>query len=148
MQYPQKLTFRILGTPGHKQSARFTSIGGKIRSFQPNEVVKNQNTIKSVIMGQLPENFIPYGGPIKVTYDFIYMPLKSFSKKLLNRIESGEVIYKTTKPDTDNLIKMHKDAMNNMVYIDDAQVCVERPSKYFGINPMTIITVYFIPKQI
>jgi Holliday junction resolvase RusA-like endonuclease len=40
--------------------------------------------------------------------------------------------FKTTKPDCDNLVKLAKDALNKIVYRDDAQVVRVHAEKVFG----------------
>lgn len=41
-------------------------------------------------------------------------------------------IYKTTKPDIDNLFKAATDAMTGIIWEDDDQICVNRSSKWFA----------------
>lgn len=51
-----------------------------------------------------------------------------------NHHSDGE--YKTTKPDTDNLIKLLKDVMTKLgFWHDDAQVCSEINEKFFAVHP-------------
>ena len=50
--------------------------------------------------------------------------------------------WKTTRPDTDNLIKLFKDCMTRTHYWqDDAQVCSEITEKFFGDKPGIYVRV-------
>ena len=50
--------------------------------------------------------------------------------------------WKTTKPDTDNLIKLFKDCMTRCHYWhDDAQVCSEITEKFYGSKPGIYVRV-------
>lgn len=143
------ITFNILGIPKPKQSARFSafSSGGKtfVRSYQSSDVKQNERNIQLDIKRKLPKDFVPYDGPLYINVTFIFPPLKSFKKKQREMIEKGEVIYKTTKPDlTDNLMKGLCDAMNGIVWIDDALIARVSSVKIYGKVPQTIIAVHKI----
>ena len=67
------------------------------------------------------------------------MPIPpSWSKK---RHEKMELKYHTVKPDLDNLVKTVKDALNGIVWLDDAQVCALEASKSYSPDPGTEITI-------
>ena len=140
-------TLIILGTPQSKQSARFRIANKKgsdkkfIMSYQKKSVKDNELNIAYDVKSQLPKSYIPFDEPISVEVLFVFPPLKSWSKKKLSELESGKIIYKDTKPDlTDNLMKGLFDAMNKIVYTDDARVCEVSSKKIFGIVPRTEVT--------
>jgi len=89
------------------------------------------------------KHIFPFPAKIPVSIDAHYIfPLpQNVSKKLIKRIEAGEIIEHVVKPDEDNLSKMIKDCMNKHVYHDDAQVWECSGRKYYGLVPKTIITV-------
>lgn len=64
----------------------------------------------------------PYIGPVRLITKWIWPCIKQHPME-------G---YKTTKPDTDNLIKMFKDCMTGGYWIDDAQVASEITEKFYG----------------
>ena len=126
----------IPGIPTPKQSVRF-DFKNK-RTYQPAKVEQKAHSMAWIIKEQLPYDFTPFTGPVKILLlHYIFPPLKSFSKKKLKAIQEGETIYKTTKPDiTDNLAKMLFDCMEGFVYLNDSQVCsMDRVSKYYGMIP-------------
>ena len=135
-----KIKFKILGIPQPKQSARFKSqrYGNKtfLKSFQPDKVIENERNIAFDVKSQLPLGFIPFCEAIKVKVLFVFPPLKGFSKSKLNALTSGATIYKTTKPDlTDNLMKGTMDALNGIVFTDDAIIAEVESKKVYGIIP-------------
>ena len=94
---------------------------GKPMTYEPVEL----KTLRSKLMGLLvkyrPE--APLVGPIQLVTKWIY-PARG-------KHASGE--YKTTKPDTDNMIKLLKDCMTDCGYWkDDAHVASEVTEKFYG----------------
>ena len=137
-----KINLVIPGIPQPKQSARFRAVknGNKsfVKSYQKKEVKENERNIKYEIRSQLPVGFIPFQNGIKVNkLHYIFPPLKGFSKKKMQEIVDGAIIYKDTKPDlTDNLQKGLFDAMEGLVFLNDSQVCeLNNVKKYYGFQP-------------
>ena len=79
-----------------------------------------------------------YKGAIKIEVGF-YMPIpKSLSKKKQEEL-AGE--WHTKKPDTDNLIKGVKDALEGIAFNNDSQVCHETSYKMYSKNPRIEVVV-------
>ena len=57
----------------------------------------------------------PYTCPVSVHIIFRYKKPKTSKDK---------GIFKTTRPDLDNLIKSITDALNGIAYLDDSQICI------------------------
>lgn len=73
--------------------------------------------------------------------DPIQGPIRLVTKWCFGKANCKKAQWKTTKPDTDNLIKLFKDCMTLLNYWnDDAQVCSEVTEKYW--NPVTGIWVH------
>lgn len=138
----------ILGTPQPKQSARFKSMkakGGKtyVMSYQKKSVVDNAENIGHTALSQLPAGFKPYESAIGVKVLFVFPPLTSWSKTQKAIFESGLVtIYKSTRPDSDNLEKCLWDGLNGIVFKDDSLVCKKEVAKIYGKEPRTEIEFY------
>jgi Holliday junction resolvase RusA-like endonuclease len=130
----------ILGEPKPKQSAKFAKMGKFVKSYQPKEVVQNERNIRTQIISQLPKDFVPYKGGLKMTIIYVFPPLKSMSKKVIKKVEEG-TLHKITRPDLDNLTKSLLDAMNGVVFIDDAQVVYLSLTKKYGNTPETLIHI-------
>lgn len=141
-----EIKIKVLGTPQPKQSARFRiqKFGGKtfVKSYQDDKTVQNEQNFSAVAQTQLPEGFVPFSGPLKVSALFVFPPLKSFSKSKINAISSGAVFYKDSKPDLqDNLFKGIADALTGVVYLDDRQICEVSSRKIYGAVPRTELVI-------
>jgi Holliday junction resolvase RusA-like endonuclease len=152
-----KISLFIPGVPQPKQSVRSTYIpgdsadvinqkkitGDKIKvgfvsHYQTTKVKDTERNIRSIVINQLPKGFKPFAKGINITkLHYSFPPLKSFSKKILARINSGEEINKTTKPDlTDNLNKGVFDALQGLVFINDSQICgLDNCKKFYSNMP-------------
>jgi Holliday junction resolvase RusA-like endonuclease len=62
-------------------------------------------------------------------------------KTLHKRLHAGEVIYATKKPDFDNVGKIIGDALNKVLYADDAQVVDGRVVKRFDMLPRVVVSI-------
>lgn len=65
---------------------------------------------------------------------------KTYSKKRREACLSGSE-FPAKKPDWDNLAKIFTDAMNTVVFKDDAQIVSAVVSKVYGPAPMMAVTV-------
>lgn len=74
----------------------------------------------------------PFEGPVFPMLTFYLKPPKQ-----------ARHLFPASKPDLDNLEKLIKDAMNGVVYVDDAQVCEVHKVKLwaYGRDPGTEVTV-------
>ena len=71
-------------------------------------------------------------GAIRARIDFIYEKPKSIKKSK---------IYKTTKPDLDNLIKAILDSLNGICYKDDNQIVELSSTKKYGSEDLIVLTL-------
>lgn len=128
----------IPGIPFSKQSMRVARIGNFIRTYQPAKIIKAEQTVKAVVISQLPDGFKPFQGPIIVkSIVYTFPPLKGFSRAKMRSLEARNRIYKTTKPDlSDNLNKGLFDALEGVVYMNDSQICeIRNIRKVYGLCP-------------
>jgi len=157
MQYPvtekecfRKITLNLFGEPMPKQSVRsyctkaVDKKSGRhiLAHFQPKEMeVRTKDYIRQ-IKEQLPKDFVMFQEQVHVTkMHFVFAPLKGFSKKKMDQIRDGEIIYKNTKPDMpDNLKKLVNDSMSGLVFKDDSIIVTEdNVKKYYGTGGMIIL---------
>lgn len=132
--------FTILGEPMAKQSCRFTRKG--IR-FQPKAITDNSNSLKYQIIQQLPMGFKPFDIPLEIDYKFYYAYPKALKQTKANKlkIQLGQLFYKHTKPDIDNLQKQINDAMNSVVFLDDSRIVKISAEKLYAEIPRMEIEV-------
>lgn len=79
-------------------------------------------------------------GPVVVVLRSVFEPAASWSKKRRALALTGAE-RPTKKPDIDNILKLVKDALNGIVYRDDAQVVRVEAEKVFGPQALTVVTV-------
>ena len=80
-------------------------------------------------------------GELTVTLSFCYAAPKSWTKKQIEALDAAGVLPKTTKPDVDNLIKAVLDALNGVVYEDDAAVVRVYATKWWSTVDSVEISV-------
>ena len=78
--------------------------------------------------------------PIKLTITATFQPPKTYSKKKRLSSLNGELLY-TKKPDGTNIAKGVEDALNNLAFKDDSQVCDLRVIKQYGIKDNITIEI-------
>ena len=134
----------IKGIPLQKQSAKFVRTNNFIRSYQPKKVVDWMAQARLQIIEQLPDSHIPYDNEVIINrLVFVFPPLKSWSKTKMKQLESGVVLYKSTKPDLDNLQKQIFDCCTGLVFVDDSRIVrVLQMEKVFGVVPRIEMDVY------
>ena len=125
----KELTLSMDVVPKAIQSVRFSRFG----KYQPIQNVHWKAFIRLAATQQLPEDFQIFTGAVELIVRFTFPPLKSFSKKKLQEIETGGTFYKTTKPDlNDNLMKGLCDALTGVVWNDDNQIAIVNTRKVYG----------------
>jgi len=112
---------------------------------------KYKHRFQRLVKSQLPTGFKPIekNKPVIVNCTFYFIPTKKQqqTKKFMKKLNSGEEIYYTKKPDRDNLDKWVLDAFNKLVFVDDNQVCEGRLAKYYSMEPRTEIEI-IIPEGV
>lgn len=129
----QRITIMLKGEPMPKQSVRATKSG---HFFQPKKTVDRKKDYQRQLREQLPKDFVMYESEIRIIrLNFVFAPLKAFHKQKgkMDLIREGNIFYKTTKPDLDNLLKPLLDSMSNIVFKDDAIITqIDGVKKYYG----------------
>jgi Holliday junction resolvase RusA-like endonuclease len=131
------LTITIPGAPVGKQRARATRGG---RMYTPAKTANTEAFVKLCAMQALPEKYEIAVEPLFVAVEAICDVPASWSKKKRETALSG-VSRPTGKPDLDNIAKLYCDALNGIVWKDDAQIVNMQLTKRYGHEPKTIITV-------
>lgn len=139
-EFQMKLELFIPVNPKAKQSFRYAKNGIK---YQPKEVTEYKHTIQSVIISQLPKGFIPFQGGVIINYRFAYpYPINMPKRFKAEMLQKYGIIYRAKKQDLDNLQKAINDAMNGLVYRDDALICnIKECPKYYSDRPGTTIII-------
>lgn len=126
------MRFTILGEPVAKGRPKLTNFGGHARAYTPAKTRMAESSIRAQIVNQLPRGFKPFEQPIFMTICIYKSKPKSARKT---------DVYPSRKPDLDNYIKTVLDAMNTVVFKDDALVCEIRAQKAYDSKPRIEIEI-------
>ena len=156
MNNSKELKFFFPGIPFSKQSVRISPVytrGGipvtfinkktgkpqvMISKHQSKKIIDGEKSLKGQILDQLPQGMTPFTGAVVIKrLIYVFPPLKSMKKAQKVALNEGKLLPKITKPDLiDNLNKGLFDALEGLVFMNDAQVCsMAFVSKVFGNKP-------------
>ena len=138
----ERIDFVFPVEPTAVQSARFFRCGGGIRSYQPEKVTNFKRGIRISALNGLPPDFRPFDVPLKLEVDFVFAPLRSMRKRDLAKIAAGEIVWKPSRPDIDNLSKAMFDALNGVLWKDDALIIDYHARKIFGASEMIMLSAF------
>lgn len=124
--------------PVEQARPRATRYGRSIRVYDPPKVSKYKKQLSQLARSQYKGE--PLDGAIEVEITFYRQVQKSLSKKERARRLSGEH-RPTVKPDLDNYIKSTLDALNGILWTDDAYIVDLHAHKYYSDDPHIEITV-------
>lgn len=130
--------FHIPGIPFAKGRARVTTIGGHARAYTPAKTVAYESTV-ALMAQQAMGASRPMAGPVAVSIVATWPIPTSWSKK---RRESE--VFKTSKPDLDNLVKALGDGCNGIVWGDDSQIVRMHASKVYGPVPGVTVEAHTV----
>ncbi|RIO45036.1 RusA family crossover junction endodeoxyribonuclease [Staphylococcus hyicus] len=111
---------------------RFRKAGGFVQTYMPTTYSHHKKFIAEQMPNLQSEN------QLKLTIEFYFPPLKSWSKKLLSTMLGS---YKRTKPDLDNLLKTVLDAGNEKLWKDDNQIVDIRTFKKYSDTARTVLII-------
>lgn len=79
-------------------------------------------------------------GPVSVRI-MVTLPIAKSWPKWKRLAAAKNELLPTSKPDLDNYVKVGLDALNGIVYVDDAQVTDMIPTKRYGVEPSLVMIV-------
>ncbi len=125
------IAFHVPGQPCGKQRARVLKSG---RSYTPAKTVAYEAHVRGSARsaGMVPEK--PLEGPLALHLDIAVTIPRSWSKAKRERALAG-VLLPTGKPDIDNIAKALGDALNRVMWCDDAQVVSLQAGKRYSLSP-------------
>ncbi|PTH30162.1 RusA family crossover junction endodeoxyribonuclease [Staphylococcus agnetis] len=121
-----------LDKPMGSPRPRFRRAGGFVQTYMPTTYSHHKNFIAEQMPNLQSEN------QLKLTIEFYFPPLKSWSKKLLSTMIGS---YKRTKPDLDNLLKTVLGAGNEKLWKDDNQIVEIRTFKKYSDTARTVLVI-------
>ena len=137
------MTIIIEGEPVAQGRRRFTRNGHAYDPAKSREYKKQVALAASLSMrGQ---SLFPKGIPLKCVITIWQKMPKRFTKKQ-KELAENEFLRPTVKPDVDNVAKAITDAMNGIVYVDDAQIVELVCGKYYAEEPKVMVKV--VPSEV
>lgn len=125
-----ELIFNI--EPQQQERARATGRGKFIRMYDPPKTAKFKKQLRALAAGMYRD--APLEGEIYLKVAFYRKIQKSVSKKEHDRRASG-ARRPIVKPDLSNYLKAFEDALNGIIWTDDAMIVHEEIDKYYSDNP-------------
>lgn len=144
-----KLTFFVPGkvTPQARPRTITKGRGGKplpfAKTYIPQETRQYQAWIKQCALGAMNSDGL-LSGPLSLTVVIQVSPPKSWSGKRKSEAIAGE-IHPTKRPDRNNIEKALEDALNEIVWKDDAQIVRWNGAKVYSDEPGVSVTVSELP---
>lgn len=126
----------VTGQPVAKGRARMTRTGVPFTPAKTRKWEADARMVARGVMSGRP----PVTGPIRCRVTATFPIPVSWPRWKTNLAEHG-LISHTSKPDGDNVAKAAKDAMNGLVWLDDAQVIELVVAKRYGEIPAVTIEV-------
>jgi len=133
------LKFSVPGKVIAKQSFRYTKDGVK---YTNSSVKTYANWVRICFQRAYPEHLpsVFFEKALKIRIVAYFEIPKSYSKKKKEMAKKGQ-IRPIVKPDTDNISKNIKDALNGIAYPDDKQVVSEHIYKCYSENASAEIEI-------
>lgn len=117
----KQISFKVPGRPVAKGRPRF--VNG--RTLTPKNTRQHEKVLKQIAKLTYGGN-APMTGPVRLEVEAVFTKPKSWSKK-----KKLATFWHTSTPDADNLAKI-TDALNGVVWKDDAQVCELVVRKFYS----------------
>ena len=130
------MTITIPGEPCAQGRGRAVRMGNTVRVIDPAKS-RSWKGVAAVFMQQgrnAAGVFAPLDGPLDVTVVATWLTLKSASKR-------NPPVFKTTRPDGDNVLKAVLDAGNGILWADDACCVRLTVEKRYGAVPSVAVTI-------
>jgi len=129
------LYFTVPGLPQGKGRARF----GNGRTYTPAKTVAYEGLV-ALAGQQAMEQRTPIEAPVYLMVTAYFPIPKSWSAARKARAVSS-LVWHTSKPDGDNILKAVGDGLNGIVWKDDSQIAFAKITKQYGETPRLDIMV-------
>lgn len=134
------VTFLVPGVPVGKGRPKVDTRGGKFARLYTPEKTANFEGLVATAGRDAMAGRSPVQGPLRVFLDIRLPVPQSWTHKRQRAALSGH-IWPTKKPDIDNVEKAIFDGLNQVVWVDDVQVCDVVKRKRYHLTPGVEITV-------
>jgi len=135
----EPVTISLQGIPVPKGRPRVSSYRGRVRVHTPEASKTYEQAVRLTAWREMAGRK-PFDGAVEVHLRFVFAPPSSWSERKKLAAIAGDIPH-TSKPDCDNLAKAWLDAMNRVVFADDARVTRVTAEKRFGPASLVACTV-------
>lgn len=137
----QELKFEVPGSPIGQGRPKFSTINGRAKAYDPEKSRNYKAYVKLLATQAMKEQrFTMIDGPCCLDIIACFEVPKSKSKKFRQAALEGREL-PTKKPDLSNIVKGIEDALNGLVYRDDAHLVALCVSKYYSEVPRVEVVV-------
>lgn len=136
-----RVTFHVPGQAVGKGRPRFVKATG--RAYTPGPTLTYENLVKNAAADAM-QDWPPFDGPVSLTILVDVLVSESWPTWKRAAALAGRIM-PTGKPDSDNLLKLISDAINKVVWVDDAQVCDCEITKRFSEKAGVTVKVVSLP---
>ena len=137
----QELNFVIPGSPIGQGRPKFSTINGHAKAYDPEKSRNYKAYVRMLATQAMKETgFEMIDGPCVLDIIAYFEVPKSKSKKF-REAALMELERPTKKPDADNIVKAIQDALNGLVYKDDAYIVHLACQKFYSDNPRVEVFV-------
>ncbi len=144
------LHLTIPGTPTSKGRPRISARGGFARAFTPSKTRAAEATLAARALALLElradRASWPSSTALEVSFTFT-LPVPASWPAWKREAALAGKHRPAGKPDVDNLAKLAKDALNEVLWLDDSQVVYLTARKVYGVEPTTAIVVVEVEHQ-
>lgn len=134
-----RVSFKALVKPVPKGRPRFACMGKHVRTYTPTTTAEFEQKIRIAARSSI--NPMPkFDGPLSVSIVFGMPVPKSWPRKAREDALRG-VLMPKARPDIDNLEKAVLDALNGLLWVDDAQVVRKIGEKRYVEEPFVEVSV-------
>jgi len=137
------LTVELSGAPMGKERVRFVKTTG--RTFTPERTLTFEARLAHAAQIAMAGRAL-FEGPLTMIVE-AFMPIAASKPKKWRAAALAGAERPTKKPDWDNIGKIVSDALNLIVYQDDAQIVDGRTLKWFSANPRVVVTITSLKPQ-
>lgn len=146
---PQKFfEFEVSGKAVPQARPAASHIGGVYRRFDPPKCREYKAKVRESLYLQCPPKLnggAVYSGAVAIEVkEFRAMPSSWNKAKRLDALAGR--IKPVSKPDTDNILKIVKDALNGVLWKDDAQVVSDKIEKVYAVMPRLKVKVFYLDR--
>ena len=140
-----RIEFIVPGQPVAKQRPKFARRGAFVTTYTPEKTI-NYESLVSLAASSAMNGARPIDGPVDLLVE-INLQIPASASKKQQALMAQNIILPTKKPDGDNVLKAVKDAINGVVWRDDAQVVDGRYSKRYSVTPGVRVVVTALQPQ-